>query len=264
MNLAQYSSMLREELIVRCRKNPSYSARAMARDMGISPAYLSQVLSHKKMLNEDRAFHIAQALKWDLKKSRVFTTLVRFESAKDPKTKEIILDELNKIRGSQKIAFYDLQLDSFRIISDWYHFAILELTCIKGFRSNPHWIANKLGITPSETVQAIERLKRLDLLKETNRRITKTKEDYTTPSAPSAAIRGFHRQILEKAKLALVHQSVETRHFTGATMAIDPARLDEAREKVAMFRNELMQFLEKGQKTAVYQLSLQLFRLDQK
>ena len=62
--------------------------------------------------------------------------------------------ELARIR-LQKTAvpeYQQLQMDTFRVISDWYHFGILELTYLKSFKSDPRWIAKALGITEIEAV----------------------------------------------------------------------------------------------------------------
>ena len=52
----------------------------------------------------------------------------------------------------------DLSLDLFRCISDWHHYAILELTFVEGFDSDPKWLASQLGISNAEALYAVDRL----------------------------------------------------------------------------------------------------------
>jgi hypothetical protein len=47
------------------------------------------------------------------------------------------------------------------MISDWYHFAILDLTRLDDFQPEPAWVSRKLGLTVSEVKIAVERLLRL-------------------------------------------------------------------------------------------------------
>ena len=60
---------------------------------------------------------------------------------------------------------------------------------------------------------------------------------------------------------AVDDQPLEERNITGITMSIDPKKLPEAKSRVNNFMEELMEFLEDGDRSEVYQLSTQLFKL---
>jgi hypothetical protein len=53
---------LKEELELRRKKNPRYSLRAMARDLGVSPSCLSRTLNGKTKMNSEREERIAGLL----------------------------------------------------------------------------------------------------------------------------------------------------------------------------------------------------------
>ena len=77
-------------------------------------------------------------------------------------------------------------------------------------------------------------------------------------------MRDFHKQMLEMAtqRLASVDpEDREGRDITGVSMAVDPMRVRVAKRKIAKFRKELMKYLEKGHRTEVYHLGIQLFPL---
>jgi uncharacterized protein (TIGR02147 family) len=81
---------------------------------------------------------------------------------------------------------------------------------------------------------------------------------------PSDAVKVYHRQLLERAKSALVFQNVEQRDFSSITVAIDPEDLPKAKEMIRAFRTELDETLSNGKrKKNVYNFSIQLFRLDE-
>jgi uncharacterized protein (TIGR02147 family) len=258
-----FRSLLREELIERCKRNPAYSARAFARDLRVSPAFVSQLLGGTRRLSEQKAHEVSRALSWPQQKSRVFTALVRYENARTTEAKEGIFQELRTMPGAlpSNYAFTDLSLEYFRVISDWQHLAIAELSQIEGFRPDPRWIARKLGIRATEADVALERLKRIGMLVDNGKGGLK-KVDIRVGDSPSEAIRNFHRQMIEKARIALDKQSPSERDITGTTMAIDPSLLPKAQELIRAFRWQLMELLESGRKRSVYHLSVQLFRLD--
>lgn len=258
-----YRDFLKNELIARIQRNSKYSARALARDLGVSSPYLSQILSNKRTLSEKKALGIARDFKWNQAQSSLFVSLVRYQLNKDPYLKKQILEEIGFSTGGN-YAFYDLKLDVFDVVSTWYDFAIVELTSVKNFVSTPKWIANKLGISTVEAETSISRLKRVGLLIVDGGRLKKSKENYGIKDVPSEAIRSFHDKHLSLAKEALHSQGFAERDFSGITMAIDPRKIPEAKKMIQKCRREIMNLLEMGSKTSVYHLSIELFRLDKK
>ncbi len=256
-----YRELLRRELLARCKRNPKYSSRAFSRDMGVSPGFLSQIIHRRKNLNEDRATRIAAALDWPEDKSNLFITLVRYEHARDAKTKQVIMRSLNGLRSESLPEFFDLDMDAFSAIADWHHYAIVELSKTVDFDPDPRAIARRLGIAQPEVEVAISRLRRLGLLAKD--KVRATKANYKSPNnVSSQAIRQFHKTMLDQAKVAIDEQPISTRSCSGITIAIDPTRLEEASNLIAAFRRRLMVHLEQGTPSQVYHLAIQLFRLD--
>jgi uncharacterized protein (TIGR02147 family) len=158
-------------------------------------------------------------------------------------------------------SYQQLTADAFAVIADWYHYALLELTFVKSFQSSPRWIAKTLGISPAEASMAIERMVRLGLLEKRHGKLCKTAaflsngpDGFTAP-----ALRELQRQLLQKALHAIDHVPIEEKDITSMTMAIDPAKLPEARKRIRNFRRELCAFLEQGPRLRVYNLGLQLY-----
>ena len=59
--------------------------------------------------------------------------------------------------------------DIFSVISKWYCFAILNLSECHDFRWSITWIAKRLGITPFQVKEAIEKMEKVGLLKRTKK-----------------------------------------------------------------------------------------------
>lgn len=240
---------LQNSLIKKCQSNPRYSLRAFAKYLGTEPSFLSKILAGKRSVTPKFIERCGQKLGLAPNELKSFIE-------HSPKT-------TNTDRSQVLSAGYQtLTHDHFQIISDWYHFAILELTKIEGFRPEEKWIANKLNITVFEARDAIQRLVRLKLLKKKINTLVAS-GSFSTVGGPatSAAFRKLQIRILEQAIEALQNTAIEDRDQSAITMAIDKSKLPEAKLKIREFRRSLCQFLQpkKAQKTHVFQLAISLF-----
>ncbi len=237
---------LQRELVERCRRNPKYSLRAFAKSLGIVPSALSDMLNGKRTITPASIQRLGLALGLNLSEVRSFT-------------------EGRKAKPSQD--FQQLTLDTFAIISDWYHYAILELMKVKGFKSDLNWIARALGISKSEVNAAFERLCRVGLIAVDKRgRWRDTSGGFSTniidSNITSAGNKKLQRQFLEMSIKALEHLPPQVRNHTSMTMPINPKKLPEAIARIKDFRRELCEFLENEKDLKeVYNLSISLYPL---
>lgn len=234
---------LSQEFLRRREKNAAYSLRSFARSLSISSGALSQILARKRPLSAKSAKKICERLGYSP------DVTVRFL--------EMTQREFCRSLAPQKVR--QLDLDVFRLIADWYHYAILSLLETKGASSTPQWIARRLCITPVEARGALERLLRLGLLRKEGNHLKPQQTTLTTPhDKPSGALRKLHRQSLERAIASLEEVPVELREISLVTMAISPKKLPIAKEMIRRFRRSLTRLLEDGERTEVYNLTIQL------
>jgi uncharacterized protein (TIGR02147 family) len=220
------------------------------------------VLSGRYGLSREAAHEIGAKLGWSKEEILVFCDLVDSEHARARKKKEEARTRLES--NSQE--YQQLTLDSFQVISDWYHYAILELTLVRDFESDAKWIASRLGISDHIVVAAIDRLKRLELLVE-EKGVIRAAEGFTaSPSGiPSDALKKFHRQLLEKALASIYLQTVEERDFSHMILAINSKQIKEAKEEIKKFRRGFdAKFSKAKAKDEVYCLGMTFFRLQEK
>lgn len=245
-----FRSHLQEELVRRCKSNQSYSLRSYARALGVSSSALSAILNGKRPLTKKSTLRLGSALGLKLSEIENFT-----ESKAEQKAVESDVQQLT--------------LDTFAIVSDWYHFAILELIRVKGFKPDAAWIARSLGLSRSEVNIAVERLQRVNLLtvdssgkwrdNSVNGKLTNINGQLTDISAKQ-----FQRQILEKAAQALQELPTEVRSHTGMMFAVSPKDLPDARKRIQKFRRELAEMFERSSAPEhVYQLAVALYPLTQ-
>jgi len=257
-----YINIIRRELETRSEKNPRYSLRAFARALNFEATVISQILSQKRVPTFKTAEKIIRALDLDPSVAQDFLSSVAdAHKSRGLKLANKFLRHQFAESEIQKTSIQDLSIDYFRVIADWYHVAIMELTFTEGFESNSNWIAKELGITPLEAKLAIERLLKLGLLEridnklvKTNERMTTADKDLTTP-----ALRKHQKQLLEKAILSLENDPIEIRNMSGMMMVADPALIPEAKKLIEECSKKVSRLLQSGRKTQVYQFHVSLY-----
>lgn len=242
-----FKTYLQEELVLRCNRNPAYSLRSFAKAIGVSPSFLSKILNGQRRITDE----VFQKI----------TTNLNLE----PSVFETFRSDEDAISESD-MKFRDLQLEYFKIISDWYHYALIELTNLDGFKNSPEWIASKLGITVNQAKAATDRLLNLELLELKDGKLrptsggnTTTKNDFT-----DLAFKKMQDDLLKKAITSLWNEDLTQRDHTSISMAINPDDIPEVKKRLTKMRRELCKYLERPQKkkpTQVYNLSLSFFAL---
>jgi uncharacterized protein (TIGR02147 family) len=260
--------ILQSALQQRLQKNPSYSLRALARDLGVSHTFLSLVMSGKKPLSVERATQIAEILCFTRAETRRFIQAVVLNSPSKRGGYALLRGMLQQSTQAPKrgIEFFDLEQDRFRAMNGWWHFAILDLMTCDDARADAGWISKRLGITTLMARDAIDRLLRLGLLTEQDGRWMKVHEHMlASVNRPDTLMRMFHKDLIGKALKTISEstsaEEVARRDVLSMTVAVNPNRLDAARELVTEFQNRLVECLTDGACTEVYQLNYQFLPL---
>ncbi len=257
---SDYRRYLRSVLEKRCQQNPRYSLRAFARDLGLTPSYLSEVINGKRNLTLNQAGRFSENLLFTDKEMNYFSDLIQVEHSKSEKIRSIATRRISKIRDQSK--FSEVELDAFNVISDWYHSAILELTETKEWKSDPKWIAKRLGISVIEASEGLSRLIRVGILAEVEGIVKKSKAKFKVgKDTPSTAIRSHHKQILAKANVALEEQGLNEREFGSLTIAVPSDKIDDYKKLIREFKNNLHSLNEGQDCDEVYTLGIQFFRI---
>jgi uncharacterized protein (TIGR02147 family) len=256
-----YRHLLQGELSKRAAQNPHYSLRAFARDLGLAPSRLSEILNGKQGLSRLTAERVGARLGLSEDERAVFCDLVESRHARSAADKKAAALRLTKRQYATPE--YQFKIDAFHVISDWYHLAIVELVTVSGFKNDAKWIARKLTITEIQVKLAIERLIRLKFLKLTRGKLVLLKDEGFVPNdVPSESVRKFHQQILERAISALHAQNVSERHIATHVFAFDKKRMAEAKKSMRRFEHRFCKKLEGSRaKDSVYCLSFQFFDL---
>jgi uncharacterized protein (TIGR02147 family) len=260
-----YRSFLKKTLAEKVMRNPAFSLRSMSRQVGLSPSLMSDVIQGKKRLSLDSGTKISSWLKLKPREKEYLSSLIQLEQAKSEELKVSILEKLDQLNPSKNQ--FNLDVETFKVIADWYHIPIMEMTNIAGFEFTAQNIAKLLGISKAEVDVAIDRLERMKLIEKTDiKTYKKCSESFLIGSdTPNIALRSFHRQMLEKAILSLAEQKPDEKFVGSETFAFDPQTLKEAADILEDCFQKIIRLSKKSKnRKNVYHLGIQLFNLTKK
>ncbi len=240
-----------EKMASRKKANYRYSMRAFARDLQLSSGRLSDLLHGKHIPGKRLQERIIANLKLSDQERDRFLAIIEAKR------------QLKKFGIDRNT--YQLREDEFAHISDWEHFAILNLISTDNFISDNAWIANRLNISVDRASSALERLNRLNILAKNSRGdwVKNHNTLATVSDTPSTALRESHRQSINQALDALKSQPIDLRDITSISFPMDIDAIPEAKEEIRQFCMKMGKLLSQKERkrTEVYSLNIQLFSL---
>jgi uncharacterized protein (TIGR02147 family) len=243
-------NLLRTRLAQAQATNPSYSLRAYAQKLGVHVGALTYIINGKRNVSRKLAERFATQL------------------SLDPQARAELLAHFPERRRRNETSappqrYFELSAAQFRMMAEWEHLAVLSLSRCEDFRGDHEWISTRLGITEARSRAVTERLLTLGLLArdEQGLFVRTAAAIRTSDDLAELSIRQHHDESLTLGKESLARDPVERRDFTSITMAIDPLKLSEAKERVRRFTDELSDLLETGNRTEVFRFSTALFPL---
>lgn len=221
--------------------NQAYSRNAFARDLGVSSTALSQYLSNKRNLSKTNLKRVIKSLYLP---------------------QEYLLQSKKLSLESQKIT--QMKLDTFSLIAEWHHFAILNLIEISSIDSVAR-IAQRLGLEDKTAEKAIDRLNSLGLIQIESGCYKRTQYRLDTGSdIPSAALRKHNREKMELAIASLEKHTLVERDITSMTLTFDPIDMPKIKNEINKFKKRIDRMCGSDQAKEVYSLNVQFFPLTKK
>lgn len=247
--------MIQEQYSRKNEKNSSFSLRAYAKYLEISPATLSRILSQQIEITP-----------------KIFSIIApKLELSSEVQDK--VMQELQNEKHDNNIRRVDIsgmsfiEKEKFNIIADWYHYAILHMCGLDGFNQDPAWIAERLGIEDVDLItSAIKRLLDNNFLGiDENNQYYKIDQfsailDY---EMSTKAMRERQKQILKISSEKLDQVPMNLRDHSSLTLNVDEELLPEIKERIKKFRRSLGNFIVKNNKKTeqIYELQLSFFPL---
>ncbi len=251
---------LRKEYSLRLTRRPYYSMRAFARDLGLSPSSLSDFLKGKMGFTQGRALLLAKKIGLSSEEADHWIDVLEMHYGRSTEDRKLAK---GRVRGRVRDRQSQMSLDRFRIVADWYHFALLELIGIRGPLLDEKSAARQLGILVGEVHRSLKRLEAVGLLAKTAEGWqVQENTSFVGNHTPQAAIKQYHMQMMGKAQEALETQSLEEREFNSVIFSINKKDLDKFRSELrAVVFDVLNKYAVRTDKDAVYGISYQVFNM---
>ena len=250
---------LKFEHELRRARRPSYSMRAFARDLDISPSSLNDFLKGRIGMSEDRIESISARLRWTESRKTHFKDLIIVQHHKDPAVKQ---SAQMRVRSRLKDGSFGLSVEAFKAVSEWYHLVILEMCDLKDAMDAGR-IARELCLPPATAARAIKRLASLGLLKKTQAGWKPVEgTNHFGDESPSEAIVTFHSQILDLAQKALHEKPMTEREAHSLVFSMDRADISKMNAEIrGALLNLVNKYAQTPHRNHIHAISLQSFAI---
>lgn len=248
-------------------EKPQYSMRALARDVKMSAAFVSQIFSGRRSPSLSAAESFARVLKVRRADRLILRKSIVLHSREGKDAGKILKEYISRDPAALAFKKYGRKShESLQMLTKWYHLALMELITCTGFQSDERLIAQKLQISLSELRESLFTLVNAGLIERVNGEWRKKTLHLDFPSdTTTEATAQYHRTMTGKALEVLSAKSqpadVSRRRVIGSTVAVNPKNLERAMEELDSFLFKLSSLLCEGDCNEVYQVNLQLFPL---
>lgn len=260
MNLQTF---LKNEYDSRKIRNTQYSIRAFSRDLGLSPAFLVQLLNGSKRISIDKAAKIAENLSFNEERFNLLINIVQISHISDEETKHLLEEKLKR-KLSTEPNFQEISEIQFRLVSKWYMSAVIELVDLKNGKINAEIIADLLSLKIRDAQEILDDLVKIGILEKSKGFYSKTNHYFRISEVPSRYIKKYHRSMISKAERSLDTQKFDQRDITGCTLSFNKQNINEVKELIKDFRQKILKFSEQSNCNSIYQLNVQFFELLEK
>lgn len=227
-------------------KKGKYSLRSFAKDLGVSPGRLTELLQQTNIPTTKTLEKMAALLKLSAVQRNELLT------AAEQDKKRRLLHQADII----------LKKDDLHLIVDWIPYAIVSLLMTRDFYLSSENVSTRLGVSLQQAEISIEKLKKFKMIHEENGKWIAGKPKIATETdIPSEMIRHSHKEKMELAVQRMNQVPVELRDFSSITFPADTKNLEVAKKMIIDFRRTLAETMSRGGPTEVYSLNLQLFPL---
>ncbi len=257
-----YREVLKDILLQRQQRNPQYSLRAFARDLGCTYSTVAEVLAKRKGISPKRARIVVERLDFSDHEQELFLLSVQKLHSRSPVDRKTASRQM---RQKIKTSTTWLVDDQFKIVADWQHYALLEFLSWSPHQSlSNREIAEAMSLPEALIEVSLMRLERLNLLtrqvkgRETHRSPSES-ESWAVENVSSAARREHHRQLLEKAKESLTNHAATEREFQSVVFSGSMSELAEFKHKFREFVENWMESRESKSGPDVFAMGLQVF-----
>jgi uncharacterized protein (TIGR02147 family) len=259
---AKIAALLKSALKRKKLNSPGYSLRALARDLGVSAPFVSNVVSGKRFLPTERLNDFSRILELDVHERELLMRATR-EQTFGPEPEEVSSRKSRSNAGVRKTT----EVKTKSLLSDWANLAVLEGLTLAPSPNQVDDLRTRLGLTPPQFKNALATLSALGLITTAEDGSYRKNDEhlYVAGGRSRKEVRDFHQMMIAKASAELRNKSAQEdymrRLINGFTIAVNPSHIERLKIKMVEFMDQISQEASTGPCSEVYQLNLQFFPL---
>jgi len=246
-----------------------YSIRALARDLGLSPGFVSKILNDQKPIPLRHVHEFARRLDLDEAAVKNLEILVGGVSPGFPTGADADVEAGDSDSSAflkPDFSYHCASPAHYRVLEKWYTLAILDMVSCIDFSDDPALIARRLGISRADAARTLTQLLEKGLLERVGGKLRKAEGKLRFPSRNARKdIRDYYQQILAKAVQCMNENTSETefdqRTIQGLVVAAHPNNMEKARSILTDAIYRAAEVLAEGPCTEVYSLNVVAFPL---
>lgn len=268
LNIYSYSSLrsfLKAHAEDQKAKKPTWSYGMWAKKLGLKgTASLTMIINGQRNAGPQMIDALVSYFGFTEKEEKFFRNLASLEKVgKDSSLEYLVLKELKRLSPSKEFKLFDDTL--FETISNWYHIVIKQV--LRLGITDAHEIAKRMqfAVSTTQVQKALQNLEKTQMIKKQLDGSYLINESYTTSNdIPSEAVKRYHEQTLDNAKLAVREIDVMLREFRSYTFLLKEEDLSKAKEKIRSFMDDFASCIDSNKGESVYQLNIQMFPMTKK
>lgn len=250
MKFENYRHYIQNEFEKRRIRNPSYSLRAFARDLSVSPSRLSEVINGKRGISNLLAQKIMEGLKIEGVDAEIFILSVEAEHSRSKRQKLLAQEQLQKaIKSSKKVE------KTFTIV-DWVTEALLKMNEREAVLENVGKVSVNLGVPKFMVTDSLRFLTRLGFIPG-----GKGFKTYLQSRGQGRKLNVDYIQILEQAQKAYLGM-VSGNYFNHEAFLLDTNQIKKAELIIASALDDIRKLQSKSKKSKVVFVANQIFSVE--
>lgn len=258
--IIHFSEPLKAALERKKQRNSRYSMAALARDMDLSTPYLSRVFSGQKVPSSKLLRKAHELLDLTTEEQEALYISICFESLPTSKCQQFFLKLAKNSQGmGPRSDFLILEDDAYAILTKWQMMAILQLSSLVDFQSDPSWIAERLNTALSEVLESLAILFHHEFLTEENGKYVSTHKRilFNSPHANNK-FTNYQKQMIQRQLFDLENfpEGVKQRFISGLTVATTPEKAKALEDHINKIIKDSFELLKTDSPTEIYQLNV--------
>lgn len=245
-------------------ENRRVSLRSVAKRVGISSSYLSKLMTGQKSIPLKLVSTLSIGVHLDTMETECLQMKILEELESNKATNLTGLKVIHK--NSLKLEEYINYTKQDNILLEkWYYIPLLNLTTLKGFRTDIGWISKRLNLKRDEVVNAIKLL--VDqgyLLYNDDQLIVNSKKARFQTTKSTFQIRQYHQIMMKKAISELDKKTSQSdfdnRLINSISFAGNSNKIKQAQLILNQALYEVAELMASSEPDHVFQINLQFFK----